>query len=608
MKSHIQLIWDIADILRGPFKPQDFARIVLPFTVLRRVLQALEPQAAAMEAYHQGLVARSLDPETVVKYMGAYARTRAKAQGTVGDASLIWTRLNLPWGTMLQQPKSLRTALGRQVAALSPNLGDVFTRFEFAKTVEALDDKELLYPIVSRLAQVDLSPATVDNAAMGHIFEELIRRFAEQSNETAGEHFTPREVIRLMVDLLFAGLPAKWLGAGTTLDLYDPTAGTGGMLSVAEEHAQTTYPDVALTLSGQEINDQSYAVCKADLILRGHSDSRIHLGDTLVDDRTRGGRFHLMLSNPPFGVDWKKVKAQVEAEHARGRDGRFPAGLPRTNDGQLLFLQHLAVKMHPRMTAGPDGQPAQGEPSRVAVVTSGSPLFSGDAGSGESEIRKWLFEQDLVEAIIALPGDLFYNTGIGTYVWLLSNHKRGGPLEGRVMLINAAGLGSKMRRSLGNKRIELTEADIRAVHQAYLRPDGEAMGTQGTSTSALAVKVLPVTALGFRQIQVDVAQLDAEGQPVWKDKRQTRPAYDASRREWENVPLTETVEEFLSRDVRPHLPEAVVDDPAGVVGYEVNFNEHFFQPPVLPSSADLTRRIQEQEQSIQFLLKQVLGC
>jgi len=397
---------------------------------------------------------------------------------------------------------------------------------------------------------------------MGTLFEELIRKFAELSNETAGEHFTPREVIRLMVELLFAGDAAALTQPGIVRTLYDPTVGTGGMLSVSEEHLHRLNPQARLVVYGQELNPESYAICKADMLIKGQDISNIVYGNTLAEDGLAGKRFDYGLSNPPFGVEWKKIEHPVRDEHARkGYAGRFGPGLPRVSDGSLLFLLHLISKMRPQAEGG----------GRIGIVLNGSPLFTGGAGSGESEIRKWIIENDWLEAIVALPTDMFYNTGIATYVWLVTNHKSP-ERRGKIQLINATSFFQKMRKSLGSKRKELGEADIARIVRLY-----------GDFRANDYSKIFANADFGYATITVDRPLRDEQGSIILatKGKQKGRPQPDPALRDTENVPLKEDIRAYFEREVLPHVPDAWIDHDKTKVGYEIPFNRQFYQyvPP-----------------------------
>ena len=435
-------IWAVADLLRGDFKQSQYGRIILPFTLLRRLECVLEPTkdavlAAARE--HQS------KPDPVREKLLLRA---------AGQPFFNASQLNLGSLSDTQTGDDLMS----YVQAFSQDAREIFEHFEFEGFVQQLSANNLLYQVVQRFASIDLSPERISNFGMGIIFEELIRKFAESSNETAGEHFTPRDIVHLTTSLVLTG-QEDVLKPNRIVTIYDPTAGTGGFLSEGEEYIQQISEKVTVSLHGQELNPESYAICKADMLIKGQDVSQIKLGNTLSDDQLAGEHFDFMLANPPFGVEWKKVQKQVTDEHKqKGYDGRFGPGLPRVSDGSLLFLMHLVSKMR-----RPEGET---KGSRIGIILNGSPLFTGGAGSGESEIRRYLLQHDLVEAIVALPTDMFYNTGIATYVWILSNHKPAAR-KGKVQLINATERYSKMRKSLGSKRQFISDADIEAVVRAY---------------------------------------------------------------------------------------------------------------------------------------------
>lgn len=435
-------IWSIAELLRGDFKQSEYGKVILPFTVLRRLDCVLEPTKAAVLAEFVAQKDSGLPVEHFLLEKSGHS---------------FFNSSPMDMGKLLGDPANLKANLLAYVSGFSENVRDIFEKFEFDVQVQKLDSANLLFLVTQKFAAVDLHPDNVSNAAMGHMFEELIRKFAELSNETAGEHFTPREVIRLMVNLLFINDGGGLTTQGAVRTLYDPTAGTGGMLSIGEEHLLSMNPNASLAMHGQELNPESYAICKADMLVKGQDVGNIVLGNTLSNDGHANKKFDFMLSNPPFGVEWKKVEAAVRKEYeTKGFNGRFGPGLPRVSDGSLLFLLHLVSKMRDPAVGG----------SRIGIVLNGSPLFTGGAGSGESDIRKYLFENDLIEAIIGLPNDMFYNTGIGTYVWILSNNKAK-ERKGKVQLIDASSFWVKMRKSLGSKRKELSAQDITDITTLY---------------------------------------------------------------------------------------------------------------------------------------------
>ncbi|ANH71022.1 class I SAM-dependent DNA methyltransferase [Mitsuaria sp. 7] len=579
-------IWSVADLLRGDFKRSEYGRIILPFTVLRRLDCVLEASKSAVLAELAEKKKAGINPAPFLLRKSGNGRFYNTWSGDLNK--------------LLGDQDNIRRNLGDYVRAFSPAARDIFERFDFLTQVERLAKADLLYLVTEKFANIDLHPEVVDNASMGSVFEELIRKFAEDSNETAGEHFTPREVIRLMVNMLFIE-DDEVLTAGKAVvrDIYDPTAGTGGMLSVASEHLLAHNPKARLNMYGQELNDESYAICKADMLIKGQPVENIAVGNTLSDDGHVGRKFDYMLSNPPFGVEWKKVEKTVRNEHERqGFDGRFGPGLPRVSDGSMLFLMHLVSKMRLAQDGG----------ARFGIVLNGSPLFTGGAGSGESEIRRYVLENDLVEAIVGLPSDMFYNTGIATYIWILSNRKNV-QRRGHVQLIDASSFWQKMRKSLGSKRKEMSdahietvtrlfgsfiEAELVSVFDAAGRAQGEPMLVTGTDDAPMApeggkLKRVPISRIfrnedfGYTTITVERPIRDDQGQVVLglKGKGKGKPQADSSLRDTENVPLNESVSEYFEREVLPHAPDAWIDPEKSKVGYEIPFNRHFyvFEPP-----------------------------
>ncbi len=577
------LIWSVADLLRGDYKPSEYGRVILPFTVLRRLDCVLAPTKAQVLAKKAECEAQGLNPEPFL--------ARITGVPFANTATLDLARL-------MGDQDHIGPNLTAYIQGFSAPVRDIFERFRFTEQTDRLQKAGLLYQVAERFAGFDLSPAAVSNHDMGLAFEELIRKFAEISNETAGEHFTPRDVIKLMVNLLFIeDSDILTPGNPAVRTIYDPTAGTGGMLSVAGEHLLAHNPAARLTMFGQELNDESYAICKADMLIKGQDVRNIVPGNTLSEDGHPTQKFDYMLSNPPFGVEWKKVEKEVRREAEQmGHAGRFGPGLPRISDGSLLFLLHLLSKMRPARDGG----------SRIGIVLNGSPLFTGGAGSGESEIRRHVLENDLVEAIIALPTDMFFNTGIATYVWILSNRKPE-TRRGLVQLIDASALWQKMRKSLGSKRKEIGEEDIAAVTRLFGDGAEAALATLTTAegrTSRLVVregepapaapeggtvKLAPLArlfrteAFGYRSITVERPLKDEHGRPVLgqKGKAKGRPQPDPALRDTENVPLTEDVQAYFSREVLPHAPDAWIDHEKTRIGYEIPFNRHFyvFEPP-----------------------------
>ncbi len=630
MENHSQtasFLWSIADLLRGDFKQSQYGRIILPFTLLRRMECVLAPTKDAVISQTFAQEGRPDNVREMVLLRTAGQQFFNASPLTLGTLSDTQTASDLM----------------SYVQSFSKDAREIFDHFEFENFVQQLSSSNLLYQIVQRFAAVDLSPERISNFGMGIIFEELIRKFAESSNETAGEHFTPRDIVHLTTSLVITGQDGK-LAPNSIVTIYDPTAGTGGFLSEGDEYIQSISENVSVSLHGQELNPESYAICKADMLIKGQDVAKIKLGNTLSDDQLGEQNFDFMLSNPPFGVEWKKVQKQITDEYKhKGFNGRFGPGLPRVSDGSLLFLLHLVSKMRDPRDGG----------SRIGIILNGSPLFTGGAGSGESEIRRYLLQNDLVEAIVALPNDMFYNTGIATYVWILSNHKVT-ERRGKVQLIDGSQHFAKMRKSLGSKRQYITDEQISELVRLY-----------GTFEETAHSKIFPIDAFGYRRITVErplrlnfqtsaeriekaleeraIQKLDQSAQQQLTDALQSldasvlhlnreqftkllkkaltqheinlsapelkavlnalserdpeadicktkgKPEPDASLRDNENVPLGESVHAYFEREVKPHVADAWIDESKtdaldgeiGIVGFEIPFNRHFyvFQPP-----------------------------
>ncbi|MDC6380397.1 class I SAM-dependent DNA methyltransferase [Pseudomonas graminis] len=620
-------LWSIADLLRGDFKQSQYGRIILPFTLLRRMECVLAP---TKDEVIKQTFAQEGRPDTVREMIllrssgHQFFNASPLTLGTLSDTQTV-------------------SDLMSYVQAFSKDAREIFEHFHFEDFVQQLATTNLLYQVVQRFAVAPLEPERISNFGMGIIFEELIRKFAESSNETAGEHFTPRDIVHLTTSLVITDQDHK-LAPNSIVTIYDPTAGTGGFLSEGDEYIQSISEKVSVSLHGQELNPESYAICKADMLIKGQDVASIKLGNTLSNDQLADKRFDFMLSNPPFGVEWKKVQKQITDEHShKGFDGRFGPGLPRVSDGSLLFLLHLVSKMRDPRDGG----------SRIGIILNGSPLFTGGAGSGESEIRRYLLQNDLVEAIVALPTDMFYNTGIATYVWILSN-KKAAARQGKVQLIDGSQHSAKMRKSLGSKRQYITEDQIDELVRLY-----------GSFEHTAQSKVFPIDAFGYRRITVErplrlnfqtsseriakvleekaIQKLDSAAQHqlmaalnamdarvLHRNREQFskllrkaltangvslstpelkalmsalserdpeanicttkgHPEADAGLRDNENVPLHESVYDYFQREVIPHVPDAWIDESkidaqdgeVGIVGFEIPFNRHFyvFQPP-----------------------------
>ncbi|HKN05089.1 MAG TPA: class I SAM-dependent DNA methyltransferase [Buttiauxella sp.] len=462
-------IWSVADLLRGDFKQSQYGRVILPFTLLRRLECVLAETKDAVVVKYDELKTSPLPEDAKEKFL---LRTSTFS---------FFNTSKMDLGKMGQN--DIKANLESYVQAFSPDAREIFEHFKFSEFVGLLEDANLLYKVVKKFATTDLSPKAISNHDMGLVFEELIRRFAESSNETAGEHFTPRDIVRLTTSLVFMEDDEALTQDGIIRTIYDPTAGTGGFLSSGMEYVHELNPNAVMRAFGQELNPESYAICKADMLIKGQDVSRIKLGNTLSHDQLPLDQFDYMLSNPPFGVDWKKIEGEINDEHTqKGFNGRFGPGLPRVSDGSLLFLMHLISKM--RDNHNVDGTVSNG--GRIGIILNGSPLFTGGAGSGESEIRRYILEADLLEGIVALPTDMFYNTGIATYVWILSN-KKAPERKGKVQLIDGTNLCGKMRKSLGSKRNLMGEDDIKLITRTF----GEFEVVDATSLEELGLEKAP---------------------------------------------------------------------------------------------------------------------
>ncbi|MTI14079.1 type I restriction-modification system subunit M [Sansalvadorimonas verongulae] len=480
-------IWSVADLLRGDFKQSQYGRIILPFTLLRRLECVLEPTKDAVLAQFEKTKAMNLPEDGKEMMLLRATRTADKPEG------LVFFNTS-PMNLQKLGQSDIEDNLDTYIQSFSKDAREIFEHFKFDEFVGTLASANLLYKVVKKFANIDLSPTAISNHDMGLVFEELIRRFAEGSNETAGEHFTPRDIVQLTTSLVFMEDDDALTKEGVIRTIYDPTAGTGGFLSSGMDYVYKHNPNSVMRAFGQELNPESYAICKADMMIKGQDVSRIKLGNTLSQDQLASDQFDYMLSNPPFGVDWKKIESEIKTEHTvKGFDGRFGPGLPRVSDGSLLFLMHLISKF--RDTSLEKSSPENNNPSRIGIILNGSPLFTGGAGSGESEIRRYILEADLLEAIVALPTDMFYNTGIATYIWVLTN-KKSAERKGKVQLINGANLYGKMRKSLGSKRNIMSMADRKTITRSF-------GAFEVASDEKFASKIFDTHEFGYRRITVE---------------------------------------------------------------------------------------------------------
>ena len=587
----VNFIWSVADTLRGDYKASEYGRVILPLVVIRRLDCVLAPTKEAVVARAEQLAGRVDNPDEALK---------AAAGGLE-----FWNTSPLDFGKLTADPSNVATNLRSYIRGFSPGAQEVIDKFRFDEQITRLEDAQLLYQVIAKFADIDLHPSSVDNHEMGYIYEELIRRFSEQSNETAGEHFTPREVIRLMVDLLLVADDQSLRDPGVIRTLFDPACGTGGMLAVAEERLLDLNPQAYLHVYGQELNDESYAICRSDMMLKGHSAENIASGNSFSQDAFVGRRFDYLLANPPFGVKWKKIERVVKDEAKNlGFNGRFGAGVPGIKDGSFLFLQHMISKMKAPEEGG----------ARLAIVFNGSPLFKGAAGSDESEIRRWIIENDWLEAVVALPDQLFYNTGISTYFWLVTNRKSP-TRRGFVQLVDARDYWEKMPKSLGEKRKRISETQIDEIVALY-----------GDFAEGERVQILPNERFGFQRVTVERPLVDEDGRPV--TDRNGNPKPDTKLRDQENVPLPigtpvwdhsdegarrrladdthrKVVDEYVAAEVLPWVAGAWVDHSKTKIGYEIPLTRHFYRYTPPRPVAEIDAEIKALEARIQELLAEV---
>lgn len=579
----VAFVWKVADKLRGTFKQHEYGSVILPLLVLRRMDAVLAPTKDVVVAKAAGMGDIGEGQDAILK---AVAGQR------------FYSTSPLTFSSMLSDDKNLVEQLAGYVRRLSRDAYAVMEAYNLDDKIVRMDRAGILYAVLSDFADLDLRPSVVSNEAMGFVFEELLRKFSEMSNETAGEHYTPREVITLMVDLLLTGKTSAELTENPkpVRTVYDPAAGTGGMLMGALHQINDRNPEAVVRVYGQELNDETWAIAQSDLMMQDIDPKQMANGNTLTADAFATDHFDVILANPPYGVDWKGYAAPIKDEHEKlGHAGRFGAGLPRVSDGSLLFLQHMLSKMKPTG-------------SRVGIVLSGSPLFSGQAGSGESEIRRWILENDWLEGIVALPDQMFYNTGISTYVWILTNDKAE-PDRGRVKLIDGRELGTKMRKSLGDKRKELTPDAIAQLGQLY-------GGAQGEFDADPRVKVMEREEFGFQRITVERPLLDERGEPVLK---KGKPAPDPKLRDQENVPLPagflalaerergkalrESAEDHLTTEIHPFARDAWIDHNKTKVGFEIPFTRQFYDYTPPRPVEEIVAEIKELEGQIQEWMK-----
>ncbi len=561
------LIWAIADKLTGVYKPHEYGEVILPLTVIRRFDCILaDTKEAVLEKYDEVKTLPMRD--VLLRKVSGYE---------------FYNTSKYTFEKLLDDPDNIEENFHDYLNGFSENVRDIIEKFKFDGHIDTMANKGILYIVIKEFTstRANLHPDVISNLEMGYIFEEIIRRFSESHNEDAGQHYTPREVIRLMVNILFYDDSSTLSGKNIARTIYDPACGTGGMLSVAEEYLHELNSSTELMSFGQELNDQTFAICKADMLIKGNNADFIKDGNTLSDDQFEGQKFDYIISNPPFGREWKNEKRVVEDEAKRGFAGRFGAGLPAASDGQMLFLMTAISKMKEPRDGG----------SRIAIIHNGSPLFTGDAGSGPSDIRKYILESDLLEAIIALPNDIFYNTGIATYIWVLSNKKAGTRREGKVQLINANGLYEKRRKALGNKRNDIPESAITEITQIY-----------GDFRETEISKIFNNEDFGYTKITVERPLRGEDGELILKNGKK-QP--DTSLRDTENVPLTENIQDYFKREVLPFSPDAWIDEKKSKVGFEIPFTRYFYKYEAPQPSTEIMAEILELEKELEGSLQEV---
>jgi len=558
-------IWNVCDdVLRGLFKQHEYGDVILPFTVLRRLDCVLEPHQDEVFKIYEEYRTRVDDPTPIIL-------------NRINTTFFNHSKYDL--NRLKSDPQNVYMNFQNYLGGFSNNVVEIIENFQLEKPVEKLNKNNRLFILIDKFTEIDLHPDKISNRDMGLIFEELLRKFSEMSNETSGEHYTPRDVVRLLVSLVFSEDKDDLQGEGKVRSIYDPCCGTGGMLTIGKEYVHQNINDkVQLRLLGQELNPQTYSICKSDMLITDENPDNIRLGSSLSEDSFQGTRFDYMITNPPFGVSWKSEKEFIENEK-QNPNGRFAVGTPRTSDGSLLFLQHMISKM-------------ESEGSRIGIVFNGSPLFTGDSGSGESEIRKWIIENDWLECIVSLPDQLFFNTGISTYIWIVNN-KKSERRKGKVQLINGSFLFNKMKKPLGDKRKEITEENRNTLLENYLNFEENE-----------CCKIYPNKFFGYTKVTIEQSMMENGEMVIGK---LGKPKPDTQKRDYERVPLLDDIEEYFHREVKPHLPESWMDRNQDKVGYEINFTKYFYSYKPLRSIDEITQDLLELEKESEGLMKEILS-
>lgn len=567
MSNHQELssfIWKVCDDeLRGLFKPHEYGDVILPFVVLRRLDCLLEKKKDLVVELYNETKDKVKDPSPIIKKKISLP---------------FYNHSKFDLKRLKSDPNGLKINFPNYISGFSDNVFQILENFQLDKPVEKLLKNKKLYSLIDKFTEVDLHPNVVDNHMMGNIFEELLRRFSEMSNETSGEHYTPRDIVRLLVSLVFSENQDNLKGEGIIRSIFDPCCGTGGILTIGkswvEDHISKS---VKFILYGQELNPQTFSICKSDFLITGEDPDNIKLGSSLSNDQFEGKTFDYMMTNPPFGVSWKSEQEFVENE-SKNPMGRFSVGLPRTSDGSLLFLQHMIHKMKP-------------EGSRIGIIFNGSPLFTGDCGSGESEIRKWIIENDWLECIVGLPDQMFFNTGISTYIWIVTN-KKSKKRKGKVQLIEGSSFHKIMKKSLGSKRKYINEEQINELLKIYSNfSEGE------------YCKIYSNTFFGYTKVIVEQPMME-NGKVVEDKKGERKP--DTSLRDSERIPLGVDIDEYYEREVKPHLPNSWMDRSKDSIGYEINFTKYFYKYKPLRSLDEITKDLMKLEEESENLLNQIV--
>ena len=570
MKNHNEIssfIWNVCDdVLRGLFKQHEYGDVILPFIVLRRMDCVLESHK-----------------DDILKVHNEY---KSNFQDT---SKIIETKLNLKFSNysrydlkrLKEEPSKLSENFYDYLTSFSTNVQDIVQNFGLQKHIDKLDSNDKLYLLIEKFTEIDLHPSIVDNYVMGNIFEELLRKFSEMSNETSGEHYTPRDVVKLLVSLVFSSEKEVLKDPDKIISLYDPCCGTGGMLTIGKDWIhQNINSNVDVNLFGQELNPQTYSICKSDFLITDEEPNNIKLGSTLTQDQHNDGnrKFDYMITNPPFGVSWKSEQKQIQNE-SKEFGGRFSVGTPRTSDGSLLFLQHMISKMEPNG-------------SRIGIVFNGSPLFTGDSGSGESEIRKWIIENDMLECVVSLPDQLFFNTGISTYIWIVTN-KKSNERKGKVQLIDGSSFFTDLRKNLGSKRYKISSQHCQKILNTYLSFSEDEIS-----------KIYPNEFFGYTKVTIEQPLLDNDEIIITDKKGNPKP--NSKKRDYERVPLDQDIDDYFKREVKPHLPNSWMNRKKDKVGYEINFTKYFYKYKPLRLLEDITNDLLKLDKEIGGTMKDIL--